>query len=189
MGKKVTVKEFASMAGVSEQSVYKRLTTSLKPYLTMVDNRKMIDISALSEIYNKDIMQPLNNFDSTRLNNLETASESQIQLEILQKQVEDLRQDKEKLYEELETKNEQIRALSETVNNITRQLENSQAQLLREQELLYLQMGGEESPGDPPADEAEIISEEIEETEEPPQEKSPQTEKPKRRGLFRWLRR
>ena len=186
MGKKVTVKEFAGMAGVSEQSVYKRLTTSLKPYLTMVDNRKMIDITALAEVYGIDVMQPLNNFDSTRLNNLETASESQIQLEILQKQVEDLKQDKEKLYAELETKNEQIKSLSETVSNITRQLENSQAQLLREQELLYLQMGGEAPIEETPADEAEIINEE---TEEPPQERSPQTEKPKRRGLFRWLRR
>ena len=185
MGKKVTVKEFAGMAGVSEQSVYKRLTTSLKPYLTMVDNRKMIDITALAEVYGIDVMQPLNNFDSTRLNNLETASDSQIQLEILQKQVEDLKQDKEKLYAELETKNEQIKSLSETVSNITRQLENSQAQLLREQELLYLQMGGE-SPGETPADEAEIITEEA---EEPPQERSQQTEKPKRRGLFSWLRR
>ena len=184
MGKKVTVKEFAKMAGVSEQSVYKRLTTSLKPYLTMVDNRKMVDISALSEIYNKDIMQPLNNFDSTRFNNLETASESQIQTELLQKQIEDLRQDKERLYEELEIKNDQIKSLSETVANITRQLENSQAQLLREQELLYLQMGGEPPVEETPADEAEIIEEEAERS---PQEE-PQQEKPKKRGLFSWLR-
>ena len=184
MGKKVTVKEFAKMAGVSEQSVYKRLTTSLKPYLTMVDNRKMVDISALSEIYNKDIMQPLNNFDSTGFNNLETASESQIQTELLQKQIEDLRQDKERLYEELEIKNDQIKSLSETVANITRQLENSQAQLLREQELLYLQMGGEPPVEETPADEAEIIEEEAERS---PQEE-PQQEKPKKRGLFSWLR-
>jgi len=184
MGKKVTVKEFAKMAGVSEQSVYKRLTTSLKPYSTIVDNRKMVDISALSEIYNKDIMQPLNNFDSTRFNNVETTSESQLQVEILQKQIEDLRQDKDKLYEELETKNEQIKSLTETVSNITRQLENSQAQLLREQELLYLQMGGE-APTETPADEAEIIREEPEDT---PQEEPQVADKPKRRGLFSWLR-
>lgn len=186
MGKKVTVKEFAKMAEVSEQSVYKRLTTSLKPYLTIVDNRKMIDISALSEIYHKDIMQPLNNFDSTRLNNFETASESQIQVEILQKQIEDLKQDKEKLYEELETKNEQIKSLSDTVSNITRQLENSQAQLLREQELLYLQMGGEPPVEETPADEAEIVTEEAEDL---PKEEPQQTEQPKKRGLFSWLRR
>lgn len=186
MGKKVTVKEFAKMAEVSEQSVYKRLTTSLKPYLTMVDNRKMIDISALSEIYHKDIMQPLNNLDSTRFNNLETASESQLQIEILQKQIEDLKQDKEQLREELSVKNEQIRSLSETVGNITRQLENSQAQLLREQELLYLQMGGEPPVEEPPADEAEIIDEEA---EEPPQEEPKEKDQPKKRGLFKWLRR
>ena len=186
MGKKVTVKEFSKMAGVSEQSVYKRLTTSLKPYSTMVDNRKMIDISALSEIYNKDITQPLNNFDSTRLNNVETASESQIQVELLQKQIEDLKQDKAKLYEELETKNEQIKSLSETVGNITRQLENSQAQLLREQELLYLQMGGEPPAEEEPTDEAEIIDEDV---EEPPQEEDPKTKEPKKkRRLFSWLR-
>ena len=186
MGKLVTVKEFAKMAGVSEQSVYKRLTTSLKPYSTKVENRKMIDISALSEVYNKDIMQPLNNFDSTRFNNVETASESQLQVEILQKQVEDLKQDKEKLYEELDTKNEQIKSLSETVANITRQLENSQAQLLREQELLYLQMGGEPPAEETPADEAEIINEE---PGEPPGEEPAPTERPKKRGLFSWLRR
>ena len=183
MGKIVTVKEFAGLAGVSEQSVYKRLTTSLKPYSTIVDNRKMVDISALAEVYGKDVMQPLNNFDSTASINVERTTKADLQVDILQKQIEDLKEDKARLYEELETKNQQITDLSETVKNITGQLENSQSQLLREQELLYLQMGGTEIPPTETPGGAEAVI-----VEDPPAEEPP-AEPKKKRGLFSRFRR
>ena len=55
----ISIKEFAERAGVSPQSVYKRLTTSLQPYSTMVDNQKMLNIQALQDIYGVKVDNPI----------------------------------------------------------------------------------------------------------------------------------
>jgi len=55
--KTVDVKEFARLAGVSSQAVYKQLPTKLATYSTKVGNRWFIDISALEEVYHKDKLQ------------------------------------------------------------------------------------------------------------------------------------
>lgn len=53
MGQKeyLTVKEFAEQAKVSTQSVYKRMATSLQPYIVEVDNQKMLNKQALTDLY------------------------------------------------------------------------------------------------------------------------------------------
>lgn len=51
----LTVKEFAEVAGVSTQSVYKRLATSLQPYVREVDNQRMLNIQALQDIYGIEV--------------------------------------------------------------------------------------------------------------------------------------
>ena len=43
----LTIKEFAEAVGVSQQAVYKQLNNKLKPYLKVVDNKKMLNKSAL----------------------------------------------------------------------------------------------------------------------------------------------
>lgn len=47
----LTIKEFAEKAGVSQQRIYQRLAKDLKPYLKMVENKKMLKIEAL-ELFN-----------------------------------------------------------------------------------------------------------------------------------------
>lgn len=44
----LSVKEFARMAGVTEQAVYKQLSNKLKPYLKETDEKKMIATEALN---------------------------------------------------------------------------------------------------------------------------------------------
>lgn len=51
----LTVKEFAEQAKVSTQSVYKRMTTSLQPYIVEVDNQKMLQRQALADLYNIEV--------------------------------------------------------------------------------------------------------------------------------------
>lgn len=51
----LTIKEFADIAGVSTQSVYKRLATSLQPYVKEVDNQKVLNIQALQDIYGIEV--------------------------------------------------------------------------------------------------------------------------------------
>jgi len=61
----VTVAEYARMRGVSSTAIYKQLKTSLKPFITVVNNRTMIDISAL----NASDAQADNNRNEQRVNN------------------------------------------------------------------------------------------------------------------------
>lgn len=37
----LSIKEFAAAVGVSQQAIYKQLNNKLKPYLKMVDNKKI----------------------------------------------------------------------------------------------------------------------------------------------------
>ena len=56
--KLLTIQEFAELAGVSKQTVYKQLNNRLNPYCQLVDNRKMLKSSALLEIYGVSVEQP-----------------------------------------------------------------------------------------------------------------------------------
>ena len=51
----LTVKEFAEQAKVSTQSVYKRMATSLQPYIVEVDNQKMLQKRALTDLYDIEV--------------------------------------------------------------------------------------------------------------------------------------
>lgn len=50
----LSIKDFAAAAGVSQQAIYKQLNNKLKTYLKIVDNRKMLDKSALSLFKQRD---------------------------------------------------------------------------------------------------------------------------------------
>lgn len=51
----ITVKELAEMQGVSVQSIYQRLNTTLKPFIKVVKGKKCLDISVLKEFYGEDL--------------------------------------------------------------------------------------------------------------------------------------
>lgn len=51
----ITVKELAELQGVSVQSIYQRLNTTLKPYIKIIKGRKCLDISVLGEVYGEDV--------------------------------------------------------------------------------------------------------------------------------------
>lgn len=68
----LTIKEFAATVGVSQQAIYKQLNNKLKTYLKVVDNKKMLDKSAL-ELFKKQpettqVEQQLINMLQTELN-------------------------------------------------------------------------------------------------------------------------
>lgn len=55
----LSIKDFAKIANVSKQSVYKRLSTSLNPYLKVENGVKYLNIKALNDIYGKEVIQPI----------------------------------------------------------------------------------------------------------------------------------
>lgn len=84
----LTIKEFAELSGRTPQAIYKQLNNKLSPFVKLIDNKKMLEIRALKEIFDIDIEQ----LQQQKLNN-ETNPESRL-YEILKA--------------ELEAKNEQI---------------------------------------------------------------------------------
>jgi DNA-binding transcriptional MerR regulator len=44
----ITIREFAKLAGISVQAVYKRVEKDFKPYFKLVESKKMLDICALA---------------------------------------------------------------------------------------------------------------------------------------------
>lgn len=53
----ISIKEFANRAGVSAQSVYQRLNTSLKKYSRVENGKKTINTKALEEVYSIKVEQ------------------------------------------------------------------------------------------------------------------------------------
>lgn len=107
----LSINEFAEAAGVSKQAIYKRLNNQLKPFVQLVDGKKMLSNKALSEVYGIEVEQKVNhelNNQSQPIQPLETV------ILMLQK--------------ELDRKNEQIEAKD-------RQIAELQAALRREQDL------------------------------------------------------
>ena len=56
----LTIKEFAELAGVTRQTVYKQLNNRLNPYCQMVDNKKMLELRALEEVYGVSVDRVVN---------------------------------------------------------------------------------------------------------------------------------
>ena len=101
----LSIKDFAEKAGVSQQSLYKRLNklnNQLNNYIKLVDNQKMIDIRALQEVYGVEVEQPIQpkiepveqpiqpNFDSILSQNQQMIDMLKEQLEAKDKQIENL---------------------------------------------------------------------------------------------------
>ena len=139
----VSIKEFAALAGVSQQAIYKRLSNpndDLTLYLYEVDNKKKLDVSAV-ELFMRTADSTSNSTGcSTGCSTVETKL-----VDILKK--------------ELEQKNEQIMNLQKLLS------QEQQLHLLTKQELLALTAPKEE-PTEPHKEESK--ESEAEQKVEPP---------------------
>lgn len=107
----LSIQEFAEAAGVSKQAIYKRLNNQLKPFIQLVDGKKMLSNKALTEVYGVKVEQKFNH----ALNNPSQPNQPlDAVISMLQR--------------ELEAKNAQLEAKD-------RQIEELQAALKREQDL------------------------------------------------------
>ena len=148
----LSIKDFAERAGVSQQSLYKRLNklnNQLNNYIKLVDNQKMIDIRALQEVYGIEVEQPI----QPNIQPVEQPIQPLLQAEIEEKndlieflkdqlkakdeQIESMRHDSDTTSDE--TLNEavlkQLEILNEQLKAKDRQIENLQKLLDQEQHL------------------------------------------------------
>lgn len=109
----LTIKEFADAAGVSKQAVYQRLTGTLKPYVSVKDGVKYLNIRALELYKGDDAVKKL------KKNNQEESNSVQVDSIV------------ELLKRELDQKNKQI-------DELHKLLEQSQVNLSQAQYRLQL---------------------------------------------------
>lgn len=109
----LTIKEFADIAGVSKQAVYQRLTGTLKPYVSVKDGVKYLNIRALELYKGDDAVKKL------KKNNQEESNSVQVDSMV------------ELLKRELDQKNKQI-------DELHKLLEQSQVNLSQAQYRLQL---------------------------------------------------
>lgn len=76
----LSIKDFAQAVGISQQAVYKQLNNKLQPYLKVVDNKKMLEKSAL-KLFEKE--EKNSNVEQQLINMLNE------NLEVLKKQLEE----------------------------------------------------------------------------------------------------
>ena len=111
----LTVQEFADVAGISKQAVYKALNNKLQPFVQLVDGKKMLQNKALHEVYGIEVDQRESQPNGNQSQPLETV------IAMLQR--------------ELEVKNGQIEALQRQNELLTSALENTTSSLQAAQAL------------------------------------------------------
>lgn len=113
----LSIKDFAEKAGVSQQSLYKRLNklnNQLNNYVKVVEKQKMIDIRALQEVYGVEVEQPI----QSNIQPVEQPIQPLLKEGIKEK--DDLIKF---LKDQLNTKDMQIENLQATNDNLIKQME------------------------------------------------------------------
>ena len=80
----ITISEAAAIAGVSTQAIYKRLTTSLQPYVTTVDGRKALKRAAIDLLIQPTVDNDSTNVDPEVTNGYQPTQHHDITSELLQ---------------------------------------------------------------------------------------------------------
>ena len=172
----ITIKEYADVRGVSVSSVYKRLNTTLKEYLVVVENRKMLKSEVLAA---EGLKGRVEEEPTAKVQPSSTLLERQ--LEAKDKQIEALSEQIKSLQESNQKKDDFIQEQSA---KLTELLEQSNVLLRNNQMLLADKKGSNEEDN---IKEADVVSTEVndppgEDTEEPIKEK-----KEEKKGFFRRL--
>lgn len=121
----ISIKQFAALAGRSQQTIYKQVGTRLAPYVHEKDGQKYIERRALDEVFKMGDVQPdqsENNPNSENENNVEQRLYSSMQttIDVLQEQIRNLQ-------EQIRVKDQQIESLNERLREA---LEISRGQLI-----------------------------------------------------------
>lgn len=107
----LTIKEASEMALVSQQAIYKRLNTTLKPYVKQVENKKYLNVKALDEINIIHFNQP------KKKKPVEKTVEKRVELnDKIMKTIELLEKQLEVKDKQLETKDKQIQDLNDRLD-------------------------------------------------------------------------
>lgn len=125
----LTIKELAALAGVSPQSVYKRVDNSLADYVQLVDGQKMIEFSALKEVYHIEV----DNVCKPTVDN--DVEQLKATVELLRSQITAKDNQLAEKDKQLTAKDTQISRLQDTVESLTHSLNDTTKALTAAQSL------------------------------------------------------
>lgn len=134
----LSVKDFAQAAGVSVQSIYKRLNqveNPLNQYLNLIDGKKMLNIKALKDLYGIEIEQPV---EQPLNRNSQPDSTSDTAIKALSQQLEVLQ-------DQLKSKDQQIKELNQRLKESMQLLDQQQKlTAIAEQKVLMLEQSADQ---------------------------------------------
>lgn len=103
--KYLTISEFAKLKGVSNQAVYKQLTTKLSKYVVVVDNKKMLKIECVEDFGLNQVDNNQVKVDNQNINQVDNQNEL---VQFLKQQIIEKDKQIEKLQESAEQKDKYI---------------------------------------------------------------------------------
>lgn len=112
----MTIPAFAKAVGTTNQAIYQQLDKRLKPYYKVIDNKKMLSVQAIQDIYNKSIDK--GNQSNQSINDNELIKSLQEHIKDLQDQLSVVNADKQEKDRQLSEKDKQITDLTETVKSL-----------------------------------------------------------------------
>lgn len=122
MKDKLNITEFAQLVGKSRQAIYKQVNKKLSPFVTTIDNQKMIDIKAAEEIYSIKV----DSQETTKSKPIDNQETTKKLIEMLQK--------------ELDNKDKQIAELQKSLDKSQQLIDQEQQlRMIEHKKLLELE--------------------------------------------------
>ncbi len=121
----LTVTAFAKAVRTSNQAIYQQLNKRLKPYYKVIDNKKMISIQAIEDIYQKSV-------DTT--NQQVFQEEKQELINELKEHIKDLQEQLTVARADKEVKDKQIAELNKRLAEANALNQNNQILISKQQE-------------------------------------------------------
>lgn len=106
----LTIAEAAAIAGVSTQAIYKRLQTTLQPYVATVDGKKALRAEAIDVLLQPPVTNQVTNLQPPVGNPLQGQDDA---LKLLEKTIDTLQEQLKIKDDQLRVKDDQIQALND----------------------------------------------------------------------------
>lgn len=110
----MTVSAFAKAVGTTNQAIYQQLDKRLKPYFKVIDNKKMVSIQAIQDIYKKSVDKE--NKSTEQSNNQELINSLKEHIKDLQSQLSVANAEKQEKDKQIADLTETIKSLGQSIN-------------------------------------------------------------------------
>lgn len=110
----ITISAFAKAVGTTNQAIYQQLNKRLKPYYKVIDNKKMLSVQAIEDIYKKSVDKDVEVNKSS--NNDELINSLKSHIEDLQNQLSVANAEKQEKDKQIADLTETIKSLGQSIN-------------------------------------------------------------------------